>query len=33
MDNVNQKALKGLMNKFRRRDGEAVTLINKFNSI
>jgi hypothetical protein len=28
--NVNQKALRGLMSKSRRRDGEAVKLINKF---
>jgi hypothetical protein len=30
---VNQKALREFMNKSRRRDGEAVKLINKFNSI
>jgi hypothetical protein len=30
---VNQKALRGLMSKSRRRDGETVKLIYKFNSI
>jgi hypothetical protein len=33
IDSLNQKALSGLMNKSRRRDGETVKLINKFNSI
>jgi hypothetical protein len=33
IDNVNQKALRGLMSKSRRRDSEAVKLINKFTSI
>jgi hypothetical protein len=33
IDNVNQKALRGLMSKSRRRDGETVKLIDKFNSI
>jgi hypothetical protein len=33
IDNMYQKALKGLMSKYRRRDGEAVKLIDKFNYI